>query len=109
MSKILEIWKWSVSSLFIVMAGLALFLHTITRSRAIGQTAVAAIEMAHASRIQDLQSQIASLSKDMNSNSDAIRKAQAEVDNRKEDLNLVYTTTGMSTDDIVARLSSMKL
>jgi hypothetical protein len=105
----LKVWKWLFGALLVVAAGAALILHKTTGSDKLGDAAVNAIEAAHQPHIDALNQKLDELGKDEASNQSAIAKAQADVDSRRQDLLMVYKNTGMTDDEIVSRLSKMKV
>ena len=101
--------KWIVGGLLLTLGAVALVLHKTSGSGAAAQAAINAVEAAHAPKIAALTQQLTNLKQNESANQIDITKAELEVQRRKDALRKVYQTTGLSDDEVVDRLSNLKV
>lgn len=101
--------RWVLGILLVVAAGVALVLYKITRQKGLGKLAIDAIEAAHAPTIRAQQAKLDDLTSRLDVNGRDITKAEKIVQERREDLELVYKAAGASNDEVAARLARLRL
>ena len=102
-------WKWIrghvvTTSLIVVVFALVVTYFLIGR-KSIGLLAADIIEGAHRPRIKQLHQDIEELRKNLGKNLNEIAKKEAKLDELQEDLELVYTTVGLSVEERRERYS----
>lgn len=101
--------KWCVGSLLFILGVIALILHKRVKSKTLGHVAVTALEAAHAPKIAAQTQKLSDLESAVASTSIEVEEAKHKVEQQKQKLQAVYSTVGLSTDEIVARLEKLKL
>lgn len=100
---------WFGSFILIVLGGAALVAHRNTKNAAAAKVAVSLIEQGHQQQIQQLQQQIATSQQLQVQAITAMNQAQKAVDQKKQSLAQSYDKAGLSTDEIVSRLSQLDI
>mgnify|MGYP001583609478 CR=1 FL=1 len=101
--------KWLIAGVLILISIVAAFVFAATRRKELAQLAVMAIELAHKQKIVELQSNLHTLENDLNRNDVEIKKAQAALDKKRDELSKTYQSVNLSANDIVNRLARLEL
>lgn len=105
----MKVWTWIVGGLLALGSIAALLVYMFTKNKALGDLGVSLVEARHAPKIRELTEKIDAMSQDMNENAADIELAKIDVSRRKTELKAAYSVVGMSADDVVARMSKLKV
>lgn len=105
----MKVLKWCLGVLLLVLGIVALVLYKLSGAKALGRVAIDAIEATHAPAIAAQQQKLADLEKTIDADAIEVEKSRADVERRKNELRSVFTTVGLSTDEVIARLERLKL
>lgn len=102
-------WALGVGLVALAVGAFLAFLFSRGRARGLGQVAVRSIEDAWRPVIAERQAELERLETDLEANAKRIEQARVEVQRKTDILSAVYTTVGMTPEEVVERLKGLTL